>query len=141
MGILSKIIGRREDPRVGIVREVAKRSIKGAMANEALTQYSQEDISLIDRMGPLEVMSLPDATVLTIFEQFITLAESGVSEHDALVRIEKVRNQAVVGQRQFPLSFIEYIHYRVNVEHGSGSNDRLHTTIKIIKDLLLPSSR
>jgi hypothetical protein len=137
MSILSRIFGKRNNPRVEMVKKIAQMSIKSCMDHEALSQYTEKDIHFIDKLSTMQVMSLPDATVLTLFEQYIPLVESGMSENDAIIFIEKTRNKAVPGRSQFPTNFLQYVYYRVAVEHGDSCEDRLLITIKIIKDMLL----
>lgn len=88
----------------------------------------------IDNLTELELLGLPEATVVCIVETFAVLKTHGKRDEEALLAIEEHRASfGDFGPLPRPLTLESYVKYRVQLEHSHGlglTDDSLSTVIK-----------
>lgn len=88
----------------------------------------------IDNLTELELLGLPEATVVCIIETFTLLKTHGKRDEEALHAIEEHRASfGDSGPLPRPLTLESYVKYRVQLEHSHGlglTDDCLSTAIK-----------
>jgi hypothetical protein len=66
-----------------------------------------------------ELMRYPEATAITILDNYKQLVSSGLNERDAINKIESVRSRINPGFDKAPQNITDYVVFRVGVEHSS----------------------
>jgi|GEM_PF-6196244 len=66
-----------------------------------------------------ELMRYPEATAITILDNYKQLISSGQNERDAINKIESVRSRVNPGIDKAPQNISDYVVFRVGVEHSS----------------------
>ena len=66
-----------------------------------------------------ELMRYPEATAITILDNYKQLISSGLNERDAINKIESVRSNVNPGIDKAPQNITEYVVFRVGVEHSN----------------------
>ncbi len=101
-----------------------------------------------DTLDLVTMMGTPEATVVTILETFFALTWKGVSYEDALSHIEEFRSAAIPGNWGGGNNTVDYVKYRVRLEHIKGrqmsDGDRHRAIIFVsgfIKKFFAPSEQ
>lgn len=76
--------------------------------------------AMVEQLPPEVLLGLPEGTLVTIVETFAALKLQGVSDSEALQRIERHRSMIGSGTMPSPLSLESYIWYRVSLEHSDA---------------------
>jgi hypothetical protein len=75
----------------------------------------------VDELSDIQLMGLPEATIITIIQTYYELTNKGISEQEALKIIESHRSYiGYDDNRQRFLGLRTYIEYRLDIEHSSG---------------------
>jgi len=77
--------------------------------------------SMIDSLGAMALMGIPEAAIVTIVETYALSLKSGAPEEAILNHIESHRSQFGAGTMPTPLNLETYIKYRIEIEHGHGA--------------------
>ena len=121
MGIFSAFIGNGETVRVELARELALSRI-GYMPSTHVTPDQFATLyEMIKKMGSVEVLSLPEGSIVTIVHYYSELIHKRIDHSSALKRIEAHRKQ--IGSRNIDIaemSLDEYVAYRLSVEMPNG---------------------
>jgi len=73
----------------------------------------------INKASITELMRYPEATAITILDNYSQLISNGINERDAINKIESVRSRVNPGFDKAPQNITEYVVFRVGVEHSS----------------------
>lgn len=74
--------------------------------------------STLDESSVMQLMRYPEATVITILDNFKSIITKGVSEDEAISKIESVRSSANPGFGIPPAGIIDFVIYRIKIEHS-----------------------
>jgi hypothetical protein len=101
------------DEIIGLTRKLARERVK---CNPFLRMLGN-----IDELSDIQLMGLPEATIITIIQTYYVLRTGGLSEDEALYAIESHR--AIIGggggKKKF-LGLKNFIEYRLTLEHSHG---------------------
>lgn len=75
--------------------------------------------STLDNTSVMQLMRYPEATVITLLDNFKSLVSKGFSEKDAISKIESVRSNANSGFGVTPTDIKEFVIYRIKIEHSN----------------------
>ena len=116
MGIFSSVLAL--PAKLRLIRSLlTTRAVTLDGASEADVQHLF--IRQIEGMTTLQLLSTPEATVLTIMESLADLTNQGVPVGNALFQIERARASIAPGRGvPEPHDPVTYIAYRVVLEHG-----------------------
>lgn len=97
--------------------------------------------SMVDSLSDLQLIGMPEATIVTVVETWAMLYNKGVLEDEIFKRIEAHRaTLAGSGEMPSPLTLSNYIKYRIDLEHQHGvpiSNDFIDYAIDAAKRAFL----
>lgn len=117
MGFWNSLFGIGRPSKNDFIRNLAKQRLRqNPMAS--LMGLSE---SMVDSLGPLELVGLPESTIATIVETYAMLKKHRATDHEILGRIEAYRSSIGSGEMPNPLNLESYIQYRVKIEHGHGA--------------------
>jgi hypothetical protein len=115
VGFLKLLLGHSPPGKTEFIRKLAKTRIR----EDADLQSAGVGEGVIDEMSDLDVLGLPEGTIVTIVETWATLNRSGVPEAEIFDRIEQHRQSlGDSGRVPSPLTLASYVRYRVRLEHG-----------------------
>lgn len=118
MGVLSSVLGLPAKARL-IRSLVVARGMAYSGSTDSGLQHRL--ILQVEALSMVELMGMPEATVLTIVETLADLTQRGVPVANAIFQIERHRSTTVRGpgvpEPHHPVSFIAY---RVLLEHGAN---------------------
>jgi ribosomal protein L16/L10AE len=100
-----------------LIRAMAKKRVR---SDAAATRLGYDE-SMVDSLGTMQLMGIPEAAIATIVETYALSLKSGASENAILKHIEKHRSQFGSGHLPSPLNLESYIRYRIGIEHQHGS--------------------
>ncbi len=129
MGLFSKIFGGGKFSREALIKRLAKERVK----NDPLAVTMGFNESMIDSLGTMELMGIPEAAIVTIIETYALSLKSGAPEEAVLHHIENHRSQIGSGSMPEPLNLVNYIKYRLEIEHGHGAPISEHFIAHAIK--------
>ena len=112
---------------------VKKRVIQDPLA--AVHGYSPQ---MVNQLPQAVLSGLPEATLVSIVESFATLKQQGVSDTEALRRIEAHRSAVASGRMPASPSLERYIAYRLSLEHldgGAISNEHVAECVLLARTL------
>ena len=115
MGFLSKIFAPKRT-KFDLIRDLIKERLREYPMAAAMGATPE----MVDQQPDQVLIGTPEATVVTIIENYHALRDSGASLDEALIRIEQHRNQFIPGQMPITASLGTYINYRVQLEHADG---------------------
>lgn len=114
MAFLKKLFGRKPKDKIGLIRELVKERVE----NDTFVKHLVE----LENLSNFELMSLPEATIVTIIESYMILTKKqGISSEEALDLIENHRAMSISGELPSPLTLRNYIKYRLDLEHSHGA--------------------
>tara|TARA_R110001592_G_scaffold47479_2_gene150393 strand:+ start:437 stop:856 length:420 start_codon:yes stop_codon:yes gene_type:complete len=117
MGFLRKLFGGGDQPsKEELIRSLARRRI----STDPLAKQMGYDESMVDSLGTMELLSTPEAAIVTIVETFALSRKSGAPDKAIFDHIEMHRSQIGSGELPTPLTLESYILYRLEIEHSSG---------------------
>lgn len=76
--------------------------------------------AMIEQLADETLIGLPEGTLVTIVETFATLKSQGISDKEALERIESHRSMIGAAAMPDPLSLESYISYRLSLEYADS---------------------
>lgn len=117
MKLLKRLFGIRGFSKEDLIRELAKQRIRTDPVANSMG-YSPD---MIDSLGTMELLSIPEATIVTIVETYALSLQNGVTELEILQHIENHRSLVSSGTLPQPLHLDSYIRYRLKVEHSHGA--------------------
>lgn len=110
MGLLRQMLGKE---KVDLIRQLLIERV----TNDFAAQKAGFTRFQVNQLSDSDLLSSTEAAIVYIVETFFKLQTSGVSELDAINRIEQHRLSLGRGLGGPPSSFLEFINYRVSVEH------------------------
>lgn len=124
MGILSHIAGGK---KIDLIRQLLIERVQNdENARKAgFTAFAVRQLSDGDLLGSTE------AAIVSIIETYTTLCRQGVSELDAINRIEAHRVTLGRGRGGPPSNLSGFVHYRVGLEHQGTELLELHVELCI----------
>lgn len=117
MGFLTNLFGGGKSSKEELIKELAKERIKTDPLAESMG-FSED---MIDSLGTMELMGIPEAAIVTIIETYALSLNSGAPEDATLNHIENQRSQLGSGPMPVPLNLESYIKYRIKIEHSHGA--------------------
>jgi hypothetical protein len=79
----------------------------------------REDMT--DSLSAFQLAGLPEGTLVTIVETWSILHKQGAEDDEIFSRIEEHRSRMFPrGQMSTPLNLMNYIKYRIELEHSDG---------------------
>ncbi len=125
MGLLSSIFSTGE--KVALARDWAKER-----SRRDLGPVAAEFLPLIDKLSALQVMGLPEYSIITIVETFADLTRKKVPPGEILARIEAHRSSFSGGVRLPERAELEvYVFDRMSLEHPTAELDREWTDLLV----------
>jgi len=116
MGFLSNLFSGRKPSKEDLIKSLAKKRIK----EDPLAKSKGFNESMIDALSTMELMSIPEAAIVTIIETYALSLKSGAPEEAILNHIENHRSQLGAGAVPSPLNLESYIKYRIKIEQEHG---------------------
>lgn len=80
----------------------------------------------VKKLADGQVLGAPEATIVTIAEDYLKLKDQKFSELDAINRIEQHRQSIGRGPGGPPSNIHSFIHYRMSIEHHGGEIPEPH---------------
>ncbi len=117
MGFLKKLFGGGRLDKEDLIQGLVKKRIR----EDPLAESLGYDESMVDSLGTMELMGIPEAAIVTIVETYALSLKSGAPEEAILNHIENHRSQIGSGTLPNPLNLESYIKYRIEIEHGHGA--------------------
>ena len=117
MGLLSKLFGGAGPNKEELIKSLVKERIK--LDPMAESMGFNED--MVDSLGTMQLMGLPEAAIVTIVETYALSLKSGAPDEAILNHIENHRSQLGAGTMPSPLNLDSYIKYRIKIEHEYGA--------------------
>jgi hypothetical protein len=117
MALFSKLLGGNRRSKVDLIKDLVKERIRGNPTAEAWGATPDAIESLPEMM----LMSLPEATIVTIVEAYVALKPQNLADSEILESIEAHRSMITTGTMPRPLTLTSYIKYRVALEHSHGA--------------------
>lgn len=114
MELVERLFGKTSPNREEFIRCLVKKRIREDSLAESLG-YNE---SMVDSLGTMEIMGIPEAAVVTIVETYAKSLKVGTPEEAILYQIENHRSQIGSGALPNPLNLESYIKYRIKIEHG-----------------------
>ena len=117
MGFIRNLFGGSKPSKNDLIKNLAKERIK----NDPLAENMGFTESMINSLGTMELMGIPEAAIVTIVETYALSLKSGAPEDAIINHIENHRSQLGSGPMPVPLNLETYIKYRIEIEHGQGA--------------------
>jgi hypothetical protein len=114
--LLNRLLrGSVERAKLALIRDLVLERVKSDPLLVDVQEYH------IDRMDLGELYGLPEATLLSIVEAYVSQRYAGLDHYSALLAIEDYRGQAGLVNFDHDTTLEEYTQRRIKVEHGDGS--------------------
>jgi hypothetical protein len=117
MGFINSLFGGGKPSKNDLIKKLAKDRIN----TDPMAESMGFNESMIDSLGTMELMGIPEAAIVTIVETYVLSLKSGAPEEAILNHIENHRSQLGTGTMPVPLNLESYIKYRIEIEHGHGA--------------------
>ena len=117
MGFIKNLFGGGKPSKNELIKNLAKERIR----TDPLAESMGFSESMIDSLGAMQLMGIPEAAIVTIVETYALSLKSGAPEEAILNHIENHRSQLGVGPMPVPLNLVTYIKYRIAIEHAHGA--------------------
>lgn len=117
MGFLKKLFGGSASPKEELIKNLAKTRVR----TDPTARRMGYDEGMIDSLGTMQLMGIPEAAIVTIVETYALSLKSGAPERAILEHIENHRSQIGSGTLPVPLTLESYIKYRLEIEHSHGA--------------------
>ncbi len=101
--------------KAGLIRELVTRRVELDPSAVAMGFSSRN----VNALSELELFGLPEATIVSIAETWISLVARGVDEFDIAFAIEAHRGSPEGAS--VPIALAPYIKYRITLEHSHGA--------------------
>ena len=116
MGFIKNLFGGDKPSKIELIKNLAKERIR----TDPLAERMGFSESMIDSLGAMQLMGIPEAAIVTIVETYALSLKSGAPEEAILNHIENHRSQLGAGTLPVPLNLVNYIKYRIAIEHAHG---------------------
>ena len=103
--------------KIALIRDLVRRRAP----EETVSQLFDNPHNVTEEELFFSIMSLPEATILTIVENQLLLEAEGLSEVDIFNAQESHRSAAGTGDIPMNLTLFKYIKYRLELEHPQKS--------------------
>ena len=115
MSFVSKFFGPKRT-KFDLIRDL----IKTRLREDPIARAMGATPEMVDQQPDEVLIGTPEGTVVTILETYHSLRDRGASFAEALIAIERHRNQFISGRMPITTSLSTYIIYRVQLEHADG---------------------
>ncbi|MCY2930447.1 MAG: hypothetical protein NTV86_13300 [Planctomycetota bacterium] len=113
------------DPKLNLIKALAKERIGG----NALLRMQFGSSDVVDEWSDMELLALPEGTIVTIVETYYALKKQGLSDREVFARIEAFRSAPGMPLGAYLPDLNPYIKYRVFLEHSHGLPPDVDTCI------------
>ena len=113
MGLLKSLFGSRESKKWETIKEGV---IKRFSGYQELMKMSGES-SRLPKISKEQLLGTPEATIITIVENYYQGMNHGLSEHETFQRIEMHRSMGGSGIMPDPVNLESYVNYRMGIEY------------------------
>ena len=103
-----------KNPKIQLIKNLIRHRIKTTPALNGVLSENE-----VDQLSDLVALGLPEGTIVTIVETWISLRRQGVTDGEIIRRIEHHRSSIGSSQLPVPLNLENYIAYRIRIEHES----------------------
>lgn len=121
MGFLASLFKKNPATKRPTKIDLIKSLVKKRVHDDPMASFMGFDMSMVDQLPELQLMGLPEGTIVTIVETYATLKRHGASDSEIFERIEAHRRAACLGNMPSNLDLERYIEYRVALEHTDGT--------------------
>ena len=111
MGFFSKLLGGGKSKN-DLIRELFRKRLQ----SDPAARSAGFPPSLADSLSLQELLSLPEAGIVTNVETYLTLKQRGVHDQDIFAMIEEHRSVMACGEMPSNCTLRTYIRYRVTLE-------------------------
>ena len=116
MSIFSKLFGGVD--KSALTRDLVRLRIR----SDPMAAAMGFDETMADSISGLQLAGVPEATIATIVDTWVTLHKRGTADTEIFGRIETHRSRMFPqGKLPSPLNLITYVKYRVRLEHPTGT--------------------
>lgn len=117
MGLLSKLFNRGVD-KSSLIRNLVRLRVR----NDPMAAAMGFGEEMADSLSSFQLAGLPEGTLVAIVETWSILHKRGAENGDIFSRIEAHRSRMFPrGEMPTPLNLLNYIKYRVELEHSEGA--------------------
>jgi hypothetical protein len=115
MEIFGKLFGSKGMSKKDLIKNMVRKRVQ----NDPITKKLGIDV---DALSDLELMGLPEATIVTIVETYCTMKrQANLPDEDIFEAIEAHRSMfGDTGTMPSSLTLPSYIKYRLGLEHSHG---------------------
>lgn len=118
MGLLGKLFNRGGVDKDSLIRDLVRLRVK----NDPMAAAMGFGEEMADSLSAFQLAGLPEGTLVAIVETWSILHKSGMEDGEILSRIENHRsNMFPRGQMPTPPNLLNYIKYRIELEHSEGA--------------------
>lgn len=118
MGLLGKLFKRGGVDKNALIRNLVRLRVKNDPMAAAMG-FSEE---MADSLSAFQLAGLPEGTLVAIVETWSILHKRGAEDGEIFSRIEDHRSSMFpIGQMPTPLNLLNYIKYRIELEHSEGA--------------------
>ncbi|MGI9250061.1 MAG: hypothetical protein ACR2PR_02535 [Pseudohongiellaceae bacterium] len=140
MGLFRELFGSGVDKKA-LIKELTKSRVR----DDFMAAAMGFDESMVDSLSGIQIMGLPESTIVTIVQTWATLRKRGVSDEEIIMRIERHRSRFKDGGNlPSPLTLSSYIKHRVNLEHAIGApieDSFIEEAVELSKQRYLPQAK
>ena len=117
MGFISKLFNRGVDKN-----SLIKNLVQLRVRNDPMAAAMGFGEGMADSLSIFQLAALPEGTLVAIVETWSILHKRGVEDSEIFSRIEVHRSRMFPrGEMPTPLNLLNYIKYRIELEHSEGA--------------------
>ena len=112
MGLWSSLFSGGRSSKEDLIRSLVKKRV----SNDPMASLMGFDASMVDSLDPLQLISTPEGSIVTIVETYALMKKQGTSDQQIFDCIEAHRSAIGSGTMPSPPNLESYIQYRIAVE-------------------------
>ena len=116
MGFFDKMFGQRPS-KMQLIRAL----LKTRLAADPMARGAGVTPSAVDAESDAAISGTPEATIVAIVETYTSLKRQGISDQDALHRIEEHRSIIGSADLPIPLTLLTYVRHRILIEYTASA--------------------
>lgn len=135
-GLFKKTIPAPQHERAALVKRLFLERYENSMASTGM-DLDTEDIS----GDELLAVGVPEATILSVVEQFLSMRDQGSTEEFAVMALNQIHSAALTGggevltELQHASTLFQYVRHIVDTLHGHGEPISDHFLIGAIQEV------
>jgi hypothetical protein len=118
MGLFGKFFNHGKVDKNSLIRKLLRLRVR----NDPMATVAGFSEEMADSLSEFQLSGLPEGTLVAIVETWSILRKRGLEDREILSRIENHRSSLLPsGQMPSPPNLLNYIKYRIEIEHSDGA--------------------